>query len=178
MGKALDEYVAAAKEAGAVWARAVPASYVVTAAWVRFKCQFGCSGYDNGRYCPPRTPTPAETAAVVKCYERAILAAWEAPVGQKERRARRKSMHETMLALERRLFLDGFYKALGFVGGPCNLCPECDLSKPCKREGEPRPAMEACGMDVFATLANAGFKLEVRTDKSPCYNQCGLLLVD
>ncbi len=62
MGKALDEYVAAAREAGAVWARAVPASYVVTAAWVRFKCQFGCSGYDNGRYCPPRTPTPAETA--------------------------------------------------------------------------------------------------------------------
>ena len=86
-------------------------------------------------------------------------------------------MHKDMFALEREIFLDGFHKALAFVAGPCNLCKTCDVSKPCKLPGEPRPAMEACGIDVFATFANAGVKLDVVRDESDPYKLCGMILV-
>jgi predicted metal-binding protein len=112
------------------------------------------------------------------CYSRAIAFAWEAPPELQARRDARKRMHRHMFDLERRAFLDGYYKALAFVAGPCNLCSDCDITQPCKYPGEPRPAMEACGMDVFATMANAGFRLEVRTCPDQEHYQCGLLLVN
>jgi predicted metal-binding protein len=176
--KSLETYLTLARERGALFAQPMPASSVITAAWVRFKCQFGCDNYGAGLLCPPRTPTPAETQAVLDCYSRAIAFAWEAPPELKARRAARKRMHKAMFELERRAFLDGYYKALAFVAGPCYLCTDCDITQPCKYPGEPRPAMEACGMDVFATMANAGFKLEVRTCEDQGHYQCGLLLLD
>ncbi len=173
----LEEYCRRALERGASRARPVPASYVVTAPWVLYKCRFGCGSYDARHLCPPATPTPAETEAVVRCYGRAILVTYEA-VGSSKQRALRKKMHRDMLALEREIFLDGFHKALAFVAGPCNLCKTCDVSKPCRLPGEPRPAMEACGIDVFATFANAGVKLNVVRDESDPYKLCGMILVE
>ena len=173
----MEEYCRRVLERGASWARPIPASYVVTAPWVLYKCRFGCGGYGARHLCPPATPTPAETEAVVRCYDRAILVTYEA-VGSSKQRALRKKMHRDMLALEREIFLDGFHKALAFVAGPCNLCKTCDVSKPCKLPGEPRPAMEACGIDVFATFANAGVKLDVVRDESDPYKLCGMILVE
>ena len=47
-------------------AAAIPASAVVTAEWVRMKCLFGCQGFGRRFGCPPYSPTPKETAAVLK----------------------------------------------------------------------------------------------------------------
>lgn len=175
--RTLEDYCRGALERGASWARAVPASYVVTAPWVRYKCQFGCSGYGARHLCPPATPKPAETAAVIRGYRRAILLTYESWPRGKER-ALRKKMHEDLLALEREIFLDGYYKALAFAAGPCNLCAKCDLSEPCRRPGEPRASMEACGIDVFSTFARAGVELEVAVDVGMPYKLCGLVLVE
>lgn len=172
----MEEYCRRALERGASWARPVPASYVVTAPWVLYKCRFGCGCYDVRHLCPPRAPAPAETEAVVRCYDRVILVTYEV-AGSSKRRALRKKMHKDILALEREIFLDGFPKALAFVAGPCNLCRTCDVSKPCKLPGEPRPAMEACGIDVFATFANAGVKLDVVRSESDPYKLCAMILV-
>ena len=172
-----EKYCRCARERGASWARVVPASYVVTAPWVRYKCRFGCGSYGARHFCPPATPTPAETAAVVRCYNKTMLVAYESARAGKQR-AVRKKMHKDVLALEREIFLDGFYKALAFVAGPCNLCGTCDVSKPCKLPGEPRPAMEACGIDVFATFANAGVKLDVVRDPAGPYKVCGMVLIE
>jgi predicted metal-binding protein len=87
-------------------------------------------------------------------------------------------MHEDLLALEREIFLDGYPKALAFAAGPCNLCRECDVAQPCRRPGEPRPSMEACGIDVFSTFARAGVQLEVVADLGRPYKLCGLVLVE
>jgi predicted metal-binding protein len=172
----MEKYRRRALERGASWARPVPASYVVTAAWVRYKCRFGCSGYGTRHLCPPDTPTAAETEAVVRCYDRVILVMYEA-AGSSKHRAVRKKVHQDLLALEREIFLDGFHKALAFVAGPCNLCRTCDVSKPCKLPGKPRPAMEACGIDVFATFANAGVELDVVRSESDPYKLCAMILV-
>jgi predicted metal-binding protein len=175
---ALDPYVQLAHEGGAEWAGVMAASGVVTAPWVRFKCRFGCDFYNEKRYCPPRTPTPQETADVVHCYKRAIIAVWDTLPGTRERRGKRRRMQKHLLEIERRLFLDGHYKALAFGAGPCQLCSDCDVNQPCKHPGDPRPSMEACGMDVYATLANAGYKLRVVTDPKQHNKMCGLVLVD
>ena len=52
---------------------AVKTSRVVTAPWVRMKCQFGCSGYGVSLCCPPRTPTPDEMRKILDSYTFGIL---------------------------------------------------------------------------------------------------------
>lgn len=46
---------------------------MVTAEWVRLKCQFGCGGYGRRLTCPPYSPTPERTRAVLDEYGVAIL---------------------------------------------------------------------------------------------------------
>jgi len=80
--------------------------------------------------------------------------------------------------LERALFLDGYYKAFGMASGPCRFCQTCDLKKSCRFPDDARPAMEACGIDVYQTCRNNGFKLEVvRTEQDPC-TYVGLILIE
>ncbi len=113
----------------------------------------------------------------MRCYRKAMLVVYES-AGASRQRPLRKKVHKDVLALEREIFLDGFYKALAFVAGPCNLCGTCDVSKPCKFPGEPRPAMEACGIDVFATFGHAGVKLDVVRDPAEPYKICGMVLIE
>lgn len=61
----LEKYCRMALERGVTHAKQIRPSSVVTAAWVRWKCQFGCGdGYNKGYCCPPETPTHEETRAV------------------------------------------------------------------------------------------------------------------
>jgi len=80
--------------------------------------------------------------------------------------------------LEREMFLDGYYKAFAMACGPCNLCRECTLSHPCKYEDFARPSMEACGIDVYSTLANAGYELKVVRSYEEGCKFCSLLLIE
>ena len=155
-------------EMGAAGAKIIPPDKVFTAAWVRWKCRFGCGGYGSSRLCPPHSPTPAETRAVLDGYRRAILI----HAGEK------MDMRRTVAALEREAFLAGFYKAFGFACGPCGLCKECAFDKGCRHPELARPAMEACGIDVFRTARTAGFPIEVVKDYNCRQNYYGLLLLE
>ena len=63
---------------------------------------------------------------------------------------------------EREIFLRGAWKALGLGAGPCYLCKACVLREgPCRHAELARPAMEACGIDVFTTVRSAGWEIEV-----------------
>jgi predicted metal-binding protein len=154
-------------EFGAVNAKIVKADSIVTAAWVRMKCQFGCGGYNTSHCCPPRTPTPQQTREVIACYTRALLIHCTGDV----------SPTPLVTKLEREIFLSGFYKAFGFGAGPCRLCKKCHPEK-CARTEDTRPAMEACGIDVYATVRANGFPIEVLKDQT-CEENCyGLILID
>jgi len=163
----LSRFVARALELGAVDAKVVDAGSVVTAAWVRQKCQYGCGGYGSNLCCPPYTPTPDETRRVLDCYERAILVHC----------APQMEVKPLVVALEREVFLAGYYKAFAYGAGPCSLCDKCTLER-CVHPSDARPAMEACGIDVFATARAAGFPIEVVTDYDCPQNYYGLVLVD
>ena len=55
---------------------------------------------------------------------------------------------------------------------------QCDLEGACRHAEESRPAMEACGIDVFATARAAGFPIEVVTSHECEQNYYGLVLVE
>ena len=163
----LQPFISRARELGATDAKAIDPATIVTAPWVRLKCQFGCGGYNTTLCCPPYSPTPDETRKVIDSYRHAILAHCKPGVNVKE----------LVATLEQEAFLDGFYKAFGLGSGPCRLCDECNLEN-CSHPYEARPAMEACGIDVFATARSNGFPIEVVTDRVCDQNYYGVVLVD
>lgn len=173
-GRRFEKYRRLAVEAGADVAKVIPARYVVTAEWVRLKCQFGCGGYNKRLCCPPYTPTPGTTRMMLAEYRRALIFAYRGEEGRKERRR----MHRFLTGLERTAFLDGYYKALGLGAGPCRFCRVCDTTKRCRFPELARPSMESCGIDVYATCRNAGIRLEVVTSYEETPRYVNLLLVE
>jgi predicted metal-binding protein len=163
----LARFIDRAKELGALDAKLIRTDTVRTGAWVRMKCRFGCDGYNTGCCCPPFTPTPRETQDVIDCYETALLVRCK-QLGQATR---------VVARLEREVFLAGYYKALAFGAGPCELCEECD-TRQCRHPEEARPSMEACGIDVYATARANGFPIEVVRDRSCEQNYYGLVLIE
>jgi len=104
---------------------------------------------------------------VIDCYSRALLIHCKGNV----------SPTRIVTALEREIFLAGFYKALGLGAGPCRVCEKCNLKK-CIEPEKARPSMEACGIDVYATARANGYPIQVLKDHS-CEENCyGLILID
>lgn len=165
--KDLNRYIRMACERGAADAKIIRASTIVTAPWVRLKCRFGCDLYGIGYCCPPNTPTPDEMRQTTACYTHALLFHC----------TRLGGISSTAYELERDIFLDGFYKALGLGSGPCRICRKCP-SRGCAHPDRARPSMEACGIDVFATVRANGFPIEVLKNERCEGNYYGLVLID
>lgn len=157
----------AAVRLGAAEAKAIDPASVVTAAWVRLKCQYGCGGYGQKLTCPPHSPTPEQTRRVLDEYVLAVL------VHTTEHWT---GIGDVVPALEREVFLGGNYKALGFACGPCNACKECTLAA-CRPPRLARPSMEASGIDVYATARANGFPIQVVTSHDCSQNYYGLVLI-
>ena len=152
---------------GAIKAKVISPTTAETSEWVRWKCQFGCGGFGSSLVCPPHTPEPAQTRLMLDEYKQAVL--FEAPRGKAKKIA---------ADLERKLFLAGFYKALGLGSGPCRLCDTCSFEEGCQHPDQARPSMEACGIDVFATVRGHGFAIDVvRTRRDP-QHYFGLVLLE
>jgi len=141
---------------------------VVTAEWVRIKCQYGCGGYGRCLTCPPYSPTPQQTRRLLDEYSKACLIWWGPQHGGRE----------VLAAVEREVFLAGWYRAFAMAEGPCRLCGECALELPCRHPDQARPSMEACGIDVYETAHRAGFPLQVVTSRRDTPNFFSLLLVE
>ena len=59
--------------------------------------------------------------------------------------------------LERECMRRGYYLAVGFGAGDCELCGTCDTSELCVEPYAARPSMEALGIDVARTREAAGW---------------------
>jgi predicted metal-binding protein len=88
-------------------------------------------------------------------------------------------LRRSAVQIEREAFLAGFYKAFALGNGPCDLCESCALdAKDCRHPGESRPAMEACGIDVFMTARTAELPIEVVTATSQTANYYAAVLLE
>ena len=175
--KSVESFCKKAIEMGIEGAKIIDPGSIVTAEWVRLKCQYGCPGFGESLCCPPRTPTPDMTRKVIDCYQKAILLHQRLLKGKK-RWVKAKTFSKTIVRLEIEIFLDGYYKAWSMGYGPCDLCKECNLSGSCKHGLEARPSMEACGIDVFKTARDNGFPIEVVRTHEEERNVFGLILVE
>jgi len=171
--KPAEFYCTKALEVGFEGARVIDPCSIVTAEWVRMKCQFGCPGFGMSRCCPPHSPTPEVTRGVIDSYDKAILL-----YKQVEKEGRGKDFNDAIVRLEIEIFLDGYYKAWSMGSGPCRRCKTCDLAGGCKHGYEARPSMEACGIDVFKTVRDNGFHIEVVRTREEERKGYGVILVE
>ena len=175
----LQKYIRLAKGLGADDAKIINTGDIFVRNWVFLKCKFGCNEFGQHHTCPPASPSPEETRRVISEYKYALLLHFT-------RKSRKKDGNEIdwdeysiasiVFDLERRIFLDGFYKAWGMGSGPCELCRTC--AKKCRHPRKARPSMEACGIDVYATAHKAGFPLNVVTHYNQSCDLYGLILID
>ena len=160
-----------------VWAE--PRSIVV-AEGVRMKCIFGCSSYGRQACCPPNVP-PVEacrrfldeytTAAVFHFVKRV-----DAP---EERRSWAAGIYDGLLRLEREVFISGHEKAFMLPMSSCHVCAECVPSRgECRNPERARPAPEALGVDVFATVRALGLPIGVLSAYDQAMNRYAFLLVE
>ena len=166
-------YLKMALEKGIDQAVVVETSRVVTAPWVRMKCQFGCAGYGDSLCCPPRTPTPDEMRKILDSYTIGILLRRQIKKGG----TAVERLSETAVAIERTLFLDGYYKVWTLGAGPCGGCKTCTM-KTCLHPDKARPSMEACGIDVYATARAYNLPIQVVRERTDTRNFYALVLVE
>ena len=161
-----EPYLELARSLGADEATVIDPARVVTAAWVRHKCQFGCDRYGKSRCCPPYTPDWRQTRDILDGYRTAIL-------------LRCTGWNSTEIAgkVSQKLFFDGHYKAIAFGSGFCRLCKQC-LMDACPHRMEAFPSMEACSIDVFATARGQGMPIEVLEHIDDPHNTYALILVE
>ncbi len=162
---------AEALKLGADEAKIIRVDSIETGAWVKMKCRFGCDSYGSNLCCPPYSPTFKETKELLSCYEHAIMI--------HSIRGLHDEPHPTTIVarLEREAFLAGYYKAFAIGAGPCRICDECNLDH-CVDPEHARPSMEACGIDVFKTARNNGFKIEVLTKGCEVVDRYSLVLME
>ena len=124
------------RENGAEPALVIDPHTVVTAPWTTFKCQFGCENFGKNHCCPPEAPDYTRTRAVLDSFSTGIM-------------FRVHHWNATAMAAEgaRRLFLDGYYKALAFGSGPASCVPPArrrGAASPGRPSPPWRPAVSTC----------------------------------
>lgn len=168
MKRSIGKYAKQAVNLGAREAKEISVDTIVTAPWVRLKCQYGCGGYGQRLTCPPHSPTPEQTASVLNDYQVALLVHGDDHT----------DITRIVARIERQAFLDGYHKAFAMGSGPCRLCDECNLEEEdCRHPSDARPAMEACGIDVFQTARNNGYPIETVRNESSDQNYYGIVLL-
>ena len=167
--KSIEELKNRAVELGARESKIIEVKTVETAAWVRYKCQFGCSGFAQSLTCPPYSPTPDETRKILNSFKKAILIHCQS--------GSHVDISKVVIKIEKEACLAGYYKALGMGAGPCRLCRDCNLKGECRHREEARPSMESCGIDVYSTARSNGFSINT-LDSARCKaDYFGLVLI-
>lgn len=165
----IGKYIRQAIKLGALDAKQVSTKTIITAPWVRIKCQYGCSGYGKRLTCPPYSKLPEETERMLKDYQNAILIHGDDHT----------DVTRIAAKLERKIFLDGYYKAFAMGSGPCRLCDECTPEEgECIYPEMARPSMEACGIDVFKSARNNGYPIEVVKNENCEQNYYSIVLIE
>jgi predicted metal-binding protein len=173
----LDSYLKKAISLGVSEAKLIDVKNVMVGEWVRLKCQYGCGGYGQCLTCPPYSPPPEFTRKLLADYKTGLLLQIR-NISWKEDEKILLRFKNIIADLEREIFLDGYYKAFGMTAGPCLFCRTCDTSRVCKYPRRARPAMEACGIDVYQTARNAGMTLEVVKSRESLCSYLSLILIE
>ena len=174
-----DAWCARAGELGADAAKIIDTDKVVVAEWVRLKCLYGCDEPGVHKTCPPDgAPALYVIRRLLSEFRRGVLFTVGPITGSERSDPESRRLNDAALALERDLFLAGFHKNWAMGAGPCDICDSCSRGAVCPTPEKARPSMEGCGVDVFTTVRNAGWTIEVVQDEGDAYRFFALVLVD
>ncbi|NIQ40063.1 MAG: hypothetical protein GTN81_15990 [Proteobacteria bacterium] len=156
---------------------------ISVAKWVQLKCKYGCNKYGTNWCCPPETPTSDQAKALLSEYKKALLLCGRMENNQFYRDNQKKrriqvNMWKGTVALERHLFLRGYYKAFGLVSESCALCRRCTYPDECVFPADRRPSVESWSIDIFQTLKNIGKPFKIARDVAEEYPYYSLILLE
>jgi predicted metal-binding protein len=152
---------------------------IIVSQWVRMKCKFGCGEYGRSGVCPPNTPSVAECERFFNEYSDAVILHFEGRVKKPEdRHAWTRKINAKLVKLEREVFLTGYERAFLLFMDSCCFCRECTGDRAtCKEPRMARPAPEAMAVDVYSTVRQFGFPLNVRTEYNQKMDRYAFLMV-
>jgi predicted metal-binding protein len=152
---------------------------IIVAQWVRMKCMFGCGNYGQNACCPPNVPSVAECERFFHEYQDAVIFRFEKAVDPPEDRHKwSKKVNIKLAKLERKVFLAGYERAFLLFMDSCGLCADCSATREeCKEPRSARPSPESMAVDVYTTVRQFGFPIEVRTDYSQEMNRYAFLMI-
>ncbi|MFX0116715.1 MAG: DUF2284 domain-containing protein [Candidatus Hodarchaeota archaeon] len=153
---------------------------IVIAQWVRMKCIFGCPNYGQGAICPPNNPPISECERFIGEYQDAVIFHFAKKFENPEdRHAWTKKITSRLLDLEREVFLAGHVKTFLLPMDTCEICKKCVKERgACKHPKFSRPTPEGLGIDVFSTVRQLGYPIEVLKDYSKTMNRYAFLLIE
>ncbi len=153
---------------------------IIVSQWVRMKCMFGCGGYGRDATCPPNVPTVSECRRFFEEYSTCAIFHFAKAVEKPEDRfSWSRQINKGLAALEREVFLSGYRKTFMLVIDSCTMCKECTGEREeCRNPRTARPSPEAMAVDVYATVRQHGYPVQVLTDFSQTMNRYGFLLVE
>ncbi len=153
---------------------------IVVSQWVRVKCMFGCVNYGRNASCPPNVPSVSECRRFFDDYSAAVILHFQKKVIRPEdRHAWSKEVNLELLKVERAVFLAGYPKAFLLFMDSCSLCADCSGAREeCKNPKSARPSPESMAMDVFSTVKQYDYPIEVLSDYSQAMNRYAFLLIE
>ena len=153
---------------------------IIVAQWVRMKCLFGCGNYGRNATCPPSVPSVSDCRRLFDEYSTAVILRFEKKVDKPEdRHAWSKGVNQELLKLERALFLSGYQKTFLLFMDSCSLCEDCSgVREECKNPKAARPSPESMAVDVFSTVKQYGYPIEVLSEYSQAMNRYAFLLIE
>jgi len=153
---------------------------IVVSQWVRMKCMFGCSEYGKNSCCPPNVPPVPECERFFHEYSTAAIFHFAKTVEKPEDRHQwTKQVNLELLKLEREVFLSGYERTFLLFMDSCSLCNECAGTRDkCKNPQMARPGPESMAMDVYSTVRQYGFPIEVRTNYAQEMNRYAFLMIE
>jgi predicted metal-binding protein len=153
---------------------------ILVSQWVRMKCMYGCNEYGQTATCPPNVPAIEECERFFREYSLAVIIHFEKEMEKPEDRfAWTRKINLKLLGLEKEIFCSGFEKAFLLFMDSCNICKECrERKEDCVEPKMSRPTPEALGMDVYSTVRNAGYPIQVLSDYAQKMNRYAFLLIE
>ena len=153
---------------------------IVVSQWVRMKCEFGCPSYGKVASCPPNLPTVDECRCFFAEYTTSLVLHFQKVAPEKkERVAWSARTNVKLVKLERDIFMAGYPKAFLLFMDSCEICPECVPNRAdCKEPKLSRPSPEGMAVDVFSTVCQVGYPIQVLTDPSNQMNRYAFLMVE
>ncbi len=153
---------------------------IVVAQWVRMKCEFGCPNYTKNAACPPNNPSVGECRQFFDDYNYGVIFHFQKQFADPdENQPWSRQVNLGLARLERDVFLAGYRKAFMLFIDPCSVCGECvPRREDCQNPKTMRPSPEGLAVDVYTTVHQYGFPIQVLSDYSQPTNRYAFLLVD